>query len=489
MSSHFPSISQPFIAPLSPSQGGLPQGVPSLFTPGTLPHDMPGTQLGGDLVDPGLTASTTVFHMALVVPDGFPLVPTGDGTAPVAQGTKRARDGEGYTPPSEYSTPKGPRMSLSGSTVRASSSPMTGDAALQWALRESLDATKATASPARPKTEALCGQMERPKWDAPLKGKAIARKDGEGHAQDLRHVVAYETMQSSVQAVLRISKTDSQNYETLDRLASAMGDGVPAIKDDHLRGLTTAAKLNDFLFVCKGNFFLGDALENQRAGSSTAALHHTESRRVLEVNAATDERGIAAVLGQATKSLSGPVLDTTLQAYGLPALGPRPAAKPGEDPKQVDKAYDAAKKTAQETLADRMLTSLPLLAFYQAETDATSKGIYLTLLKSDVGDLIEGLADSTAYDVSRTAHAGLGDKQKSLNVAFGLFRAAERTGNVDSLVEAVTIMKKIDTDARDMAPEVPTRKGAKTLKPSFESLYQQAQVDAQATAKADQTEG
>jgi len=210
---------------------------------------------------------------------------------------------------------------------------------------------------------------------------------------------------------------------------------------------------------------------------------------VQEVNAATDERGIAAVLGQATKSLSGPVLDTTLQAYGLTALGPRPAAKPGEDPKQVDKAYDAAKKTAQEQLADRMLTSLPLLAFYQAETDGTSKGIYLTLLKSDVGDLIEGLADSTAYDVSRTAHAGLGDKQKSLNVAFGLFRAAERTGNVDSLVEAVTIMKKIDTDARDMAPEVPTRKGAKTLKPSFESLYRQTMVDAQATAKVDKTEG
>lgn len=475
MSSHFPSISQPFIAPLSPSQGGLPQGVPSLFTPGTLPHDMPGTQLGGDLADPGLTASTTVFHMALVVPDGFPPLPTDDGAAPTAstaQGTKRARGDEGGDPTTEASTKKALLMSSSGSAVKASTDPMSSSAALQWALRESLDATRATPLRDKPKTEELCGRLERPRWDTPLTGRVISRKDGEGHAQDLRHVVAYETMQSSVQAVLRISKTDQQNYATLDRLADAMGDVSP-IKDDHQRGLATAGKLNNFLFVCKGNFFLGDALENQRAGSSTAALHHTEDQRLQQLSSATGEAGITAVLRQATGSLSGPILDTTLQAYGLPAAGPRPEPKSGEDPKLVEKTYDTAKKALQEELATRILASLPTLDAYQAATDPTRKESCFTLLKSDVAHLIEGLADSTAYDVSRTAHTDLSEKQKALNMAFGMFRAAERTGSADELVQAVKIMKSIDDAARELAPEVSARKGSTATKLSFGPLYEQ----------------
>ena len=472
MSSHFPSIGQPFIAPLSPSQGGLPQGVPSLFTPGTLPHDMPGTQLGGDLADPGSTASTTVFHMALVVPDGFPPLPTGDGAAPTVQGSKRARADVGSEPTTEASTKKALLMSSSGSAVKASTDPMSSSAALQWALRESLDATRATPLRDKPKTEELCRQLERPRWDTPLTGRSIARKDSEGHAQDLRHVVAYETMQSSVQAVLRISKTDQQNYATLDRLADAMGNTSP-IKDDHQRGLATAGKLNNFLFVCKGNFFLGDALENQRAGSSTAALHHTEDQRLQQLSSATGEAGITAVLRQATGSLSGPILDTTLQAYGLPAAGPRPEPKPGEDPTQVEKTYETAKKTLQGELATRMLASLPTFDSYQAETDPTHKESRLILLKSDVAHLIEGLADSTAYDVSRTAHTDLSEKQKALNVAFGLFRAAERTGSADELVQAVKIMKSLDDAARSMAPEVPARKGGTAMKSSFGPLFEQ----------------
>lgn len=474
MSTPFSSIgNHPFIAPLGPPQGGPPQGMPGLFTLGNLPHNMPGPQTGGDLAEPWLGGSGGDVGMVMHLPQDFPELPEDDDGLPAQRGMKRSHEGDGYsnTPGSDIA--EGPRRKRPSLDKSGEFGSANADAELRWAMHASLASSRGEPSKARPVTEALCDKVARPKWDTPLNGKSISRKDGDGQAQDLRHVVAYETMQSAVHAVLRAASTDQENYDTLEELATVM-DQVPTGKDPGQRALGIAKNLNNLLFTCKGNFFLGDALENQRAGSSTAALHHTEERRLTALATAKDVSGIADVLGEAAGSLSGPILDHALEAFHLEPLGSRPAPQPGENPKTVEKQYDASKAAAQSALASSILESLePLLAQYRAATDPEQQFIMLTLVKNEVAEIIEGLADSTGYDASRTAHAELLEKQKGLPEAFALFRTAERTGDPKTLVQAVQIMKALDDAARDMAPEVLARKNGTAMKPSFGPLYQQ----------------
>lgn len=288
---------------------------------------------------------------------------------------------------------------------------------------------------------ALCKLIDRTSWASELNGQHIPRK-ANGVDVDLRHIIAYETMQKALKSVLEASSTASGLDGGLRSLAPRLLDANavaalhnPLTADERTR---LVEALNKALFNCRANFFIGDAMMNRRLGSATGAFGKTEEARTELLAQSQTSRALDVTLLKAVNSLAHEAYDSTFHAFeSTPTSSRATKTKPNN-----------------ELLAQGIRKSSPFAPVLERIDRSTEPALWkrtFEAVRRDAIDALESLRDSTGFDVSQAADPGLLALHRQLAPLFTQFRTAERTGAMADFVTAANAMMALETQTQALA--------------------------------------